>query len=1032
MLVLMAFAPSMQAQTTRVSGTVTDGTTGEPIIGANILQVGSTNGAVTDIDGKFTLNAPRNANLRVSSVGYTTQTVAVPNSDNPVLNIALSEDTELLEEVVVVGYGTQRKSDVTGSISIATSQDILRVPTYNALAGLKGIASGVNVFVNSGMPGGNTRDRVVIRGISSINAVTDPLYVVDGVATENFQFMNPNEIERMEVLKDASATAIYGARGAQGVILVTTKRGSSVEGTSVSYDGYVSVATLGRKMETLNAAEYMQAYKIGMQNAVKYGGFSEEAMTDRWTAIAQNSSLNPNYQDLFRINGTFNPLGWKDLNDNSLEPIYDTNWQEEASQNGITHSHQLNILTGGKNSSTGVFLSYMDQEGLLVQTYFKRVTARISNDAKLLPWLSSSMSVSVNHNWQRDTPESGGLDASRMLIEMPAIFPVKYEDGTWSNTTAKINGFGYEAGPNPVHYLNAREEMRYRTIMTGNFELTFHLAKGWDLKTRLGLNGNIEQRRRFYPFGVINQDNSGKGQIELNDWYTVAWEESTYLTYNTVADKHRISAMAGAEWSERTRYEKYLDIGTFPTNAFGVNNIASATEDRSKSSAYQRTAMNSYFGRAAYTYDDKYIATLTARMDGSSRFGENNKYAFFPSLGLGWMVSNEEFMQNVSWINNLKLHASVGSAGNDNIDPYRSLAPFSIGNILVNGQRVSSANPSRLANPDLKWEKTTTYDFGFNLNTLENRLNFDISLYYKYTNDLLLDAPIPNTSGFGSIFKNTGAISNRGLDAMISGVIAQSRDFQWTSTLNANYNASKVEKLNDGGADILLEEFVGAQVILRVGEPVSQFWGYERLGIKDAAYVAANGGRVGTALRSADKTVIGKGFPEWTGSFINRFSYKNLELTVDLQFSLGSDIRQDFSHSTEDRFGLTSGLRTILTEAWTEGKPTNVPNQVQAIRIGSFDGQDSNGDSRWVAKGDYLRGNLIQLAYNFAPQMAKSIGISALRTYVSVNNAFVLTDPSFRGYDPEGSTRGTFFGQNVFFFNYPKPRTWTLGLNVTF
>jgi len=1034
LLACMTFASAVSAQTTQVRGTVTDRATGETIIGANILQVGTSNGTVTDVNGAFTLNVPRNATLRISSIGYVTQNATVPNQNNPVLNIQLAEDVAQLSEVVVVGYGTMRKSDVTGSIAVATSEDLLRVPSYNALAGLKGIASGVNVFINSGMPGGNTRDRVIIRGYSSINAVANPLYVVDGIVTrdELFQYMNPNDIERMEILKDASATAIYGARGAQGVILVTTKKGSSNERASVSYSGNVRVSTMARKMETLNAAEYMQAYKIGMQNAVKYGGFSEAAMTTRWTNIAQNSSLNPNYQNLFRINGTFNPEGWKDLNDNTLVPLYDTDWQSEATRNAISHDHSLAIQTGSKLSSTGVFLNYTDEQGLLIQTYLKRISARISNDAKPLPWLSTSISLSANYNTQRDTPESGGLDANRMMIEMPAIFPVKYEDQSWSNTTAKLNGFGYEAGPNPVHYLNAREELRKRTIISLNTGFTFHLAEGLDLRTQLGINGFVQHRQRFYPYGVINQDNGGKGQVELDRYERLFWQESTTLNYSKVLDRHRFNAMAGAEWSEETYYRTRNNVGNFPTNAFGIYNLAAGTEQNEQQSEYQRWAFNSYFGRVAYSLDDKYSATLTARVDGSSKFGDNHKYGFFPSLGLAWTISNESFMQNISWIDQLKLHTSYGVTGNSEIDVYRSLGPISSGTVLVNGQRSPSANTSRMANPDLRWEKTAQYDFGFNLNTFNNRLIFDISLYYKYTSDLLLEAPIPNTSGFGSIFKNVGAISNRGLDAMVTGVIAKTKDFEWSTTINANYNTNRVEKLNEGGADMFVgDNWVGAQVIMRVGDPMAQFWGFERLGIKDAAYVAANGGRVGTALRSVNKTVIGKGMPDWTGSFTNRLNYKNFDLTAELQFSIGGNIRQDFSHSTEDRFGLTSGLRTILTEAWTEGKPANVPNQVQAIRIGSFDGQDSNCDTRWIASATYLRGNLFQLGYSIDQKQVKSLGLGALRLYLSVQNLFVLCDSNFRGYDPEGTTRGV-FEQGAFFFNYPRPRVFTLGLNVTF
>jgi len=351
---------------------------------------------------------------------------------------------------------------------------------------------------------------------------------------------------------------------------------------------------------------------------------------------------------------------------------------------------------------------------------------------------------------------------------------------------------------------------------------------------------------------------------------------------------------------------------------------------------------------------------------------------------------------------------------------------------LINGGRAFHANASRMANPDLKWEKTAMWDIGFNLHTFRNRLNFDISYYYKYTSDLCLDAPIPQSSGFGSIYKNVGAVSNRGLDAMITGVIVSSNDFNWSATLNANYNASKVEKLNEGNADMFVgDNWVGARVIMRVGEPMAQFYGLERIGIKDAAYVAQNGGRIGTALRSPDLKTLGKGFPDWTGSFINRFRYKQFEFQADLQFVIGGKIRQDFHHSTEDRFGLTSGLRTILTDAWDESKPANKPNQVQAIRLGSFDGQDSNFDTRWICDATYLRGNLFQLAYNLTPQMANSIGLSAVRAYISVENAFVICSKEFRGVDPESSSRGQ-FEPNVSFFNYPKHRAFTLGLNVTF
>ena len=591
-----------------------------------------------------------------------------------------------------------------------------------------------------------------------------------------------------------------------------------------------------------------------------------------------------------------------------------------------------------------------------------------------------------------------------------------------------MSGFGFEALANPVHYLTVRQRMIYRTQIFGNAALTFHLADGLDLKTQFGADGQYRQWMRYDPYGVVNMDNGGKGQATTDLQNILFWQETTYLTYRKVLDQHRISAMAGVEWSERTYKQFRNDVGNFPTNLFGYYNLGAGTEQNSQNSDYQRWAMQSFMARVGYTFADKYMATVTARADGSSRFGANNRYGFFPSFGLGWMLSNEDFMKNISWLNQFKLHTSYGVAGNSEIPVYRSLSVYSMGTLLLNGNRSAQASTSRMANPDLRWEKSKQFDIGFNLGAFDNRLNFDISWYYKFVDDLLLDAPIPNTSGFGSIYKNVGAISSKGWDILINGTIVSAGDFSWNSTINANYNANKVERLNEGNADMFVgDNWVEAQVVMQVGKPLGCWWGFERTGIR----TDASTGRVGAALRSANKTNLGKGFPDWTGSFINRFNYKNFDFIVDLQFSVGGKIRQDFFHPTEDRFGLTSGLRNILYKGWTEGQPGNVPNQVQAIRNGVFDGQDSRMDSRWLCDASYLRGNLFQLGYSFSPAQAKAIGISTMRIYLSLDNAFVIHSKDFMGYDPEASTRGR-FEQNAFFYQYARPRTCAFGVNVTF
>jgi TonB-linked SusC/RagA family outer membrane protein len=992
----------VSAQTVRISGTVT-AEDGEAVIGASVLVKGTTNGAITDFNGKYVIEqVPAGAVLLVSYVGFLPKEEAI--GSRTVVNFVLAENTQALEEVVVVGYGTQRKSDVTGSISVATAEDILKTSSFNALAGLKGKASGVNIFTNSGQPGGPTR--VMIRGIGTINSSSNPLYVVDGVVMEDFQYLNPNDIERVEVLKDASAAAIYGARGANGVLLVTTKRGLSGDGVQMSYSGYVGVSSPASRMEVMNSAQFMEAMRVSFDNDRKwYGGTQSFSVKD------------------------------PRLFDSSGRPLYDTDWQAEATRTAVSHNHQLSIQQGGKNSSVGAFLNYTDQEGVMINTFMKRINAKLTYDAQPKEWVSTSINLLVNHTWQNDTDEGGGSQvARRTMIEMPPIFPVKWPDGTWSNSQS-TDDFSFEAMANPVHLLTNQQRLRLRTQIFGNAALIFHLGKGLDLRTQFGVDAHLRKWKEYYTNDLINISYPN-GYAYMSDTQQLYWQQENYLNYLNTFDRHRIYATAGLTWQQRTYANSTTNgISGFTDDFYGYNNLGVATNPGAPGSSWEQWSMNSYFLRGSYTYNDRYMATLTARMDGSSKFGKNNKYAFFPAVGIGWLASNEEFLKSASFIDQLKVHASYGVTGNSEIAPYRSLAMISSGTYLIDGSRQAYAYASRLPNPDLQWEKTNQVDVGINLNMFGNRMNFDVSYYYKLTTDLLLDRPVPHSTGYSSVFDNIGSVSNRGLDFMLNTVNIKTRDFEWTSTVNLNYNRNRIEKLGENDEDIFPDPswVSGPQTILRVGESTSSFWGYERLGVwtqeEEAAALAA-GFRVGQAKRSKEKKILGKGIPDITGSFINTFNYKNIDLTVDLQFVTGVEILQQFSHSAEDRFGYTSGLATILTEGYNG---TNPGTMVQAVRNANLSGQSSELDSRWVCDGSYLRGNVIQLGYNLDRKLLKKMNFSALRIYASVNNAFVLHSKDFRGLDPEGTSQGDLqWGQNMFFFQYPKPRTVLLGLNVTF
>lgn len=446
--------------------------------------------------------------------------------------------------------------------------------------------------------------------------------------------------------------------------------------------------------------------------------------------------------------------------------------------------------------------------------------------------------------------------------------------------------------------------------------------------------------------------------------------------------------------------------------------------------------MNSYFLRTGYSYDNRYSATLTARYDGSSKFGKNNKYAFFPSFGLAWNMEKESFLQGQSWISNLKLRSSYGFTGNSEIPPYMSIANVSSSTLLLDGKRSGYSYISSMANPDLRWEKTGTYDVGLEFGLFENRLNFDASYYNRTTTDLLLEAPLPFSTGFSSVMRNIGSVRNRGLEFLIAAVPWRNQVFNWHSSLNMSYNKNKVLKLGNNNEDLLKNWWVGGpNGIVRVGENLNSFYGYKREGIytiQDFENGLIEKKQIGRPKRSNKAEVLGKGMPDWTGSFINTFNYKALDLTLDLQFVYAVETMQQFYHSTYDRFGITNGLKEILTEAYNGTNPNTMQQAIYLSNSGHA-GQDTNVDSSWVVDGSYLRVNLVQLGYTFQPHLLKRMGIASLRVFGSANNPWLFTSKDFKGYDPESTSQGDSnqFGQNVTFFSYPRAKTFTLGLNIT-
>ena len=1021
-------------QQKKVIITVVDGQN-EPVVGASVMMVSSKTGVITDINGRCDIDAASGDEIRVSSIGYVAQTIKLGKGGSQ--RIVLLEDKQLLDEVVVVGYGTMRKSDLTGSSSTTKGSEILKMQGFNALEGLKGKAAGVNIFNNTGQPGGEMR--VIIRGISTINASSSPLYIVDGVAMTDFQFLNPNDIESIEVLKDASSAAIYGARGANGVIMVTTKRGNAGKGAHIKYDGSFSVSSMARKMDVMNASEWMSAFKQGLENANQFQGMNFDT-------------------DLSKI---FTDTRYFDSNGN---PLYDTDWQDECSRVAVSHNHELSIQRSGENgSSVGAFLNFTDQQGILLNTYYKRVNAKLAYDDNPTKWLSTGLNLLVNHSWGNHTSDNPyGQGALRTMIEQLPWLPVQlngeYVQNNMINTTGILKDkdnpnsgyqtFSPEGVANPVELLERVQVIQYKTQIFGNAALTFHLAKGLDLRTQLGIDYHNNRSKGYTPFQphqLIDQGAS-QGAASAGNSNSLYWQEETYLTYVNDFGKHHLNAMAGASWQAR-KYDYFgASDNTFTDDYYGYYNLGSGTLKPSVGSDYDKWAMNSYFLRLAYNYNNTYMATVTGRYDGSSKFGQNNKYAFFPSVGLGWLASNESFLKDIETISKLKLHTSFGMTGNSEIGTYRSLATVSQSTTILGGKMVTVSYLDNMPNANLKWEKTAQWDLGFELGLFKNRLNFDISYYYKYTSDLLLNRPVPESTGYSSIMDNIGAVSNHGFDILVTAYPIQTKDFQWTSTLNLGFNKNKVEKLDEGASvdpvsgkrQILTDGFVGYDMLIREGEALSTFYGYKRAGIYDGhpenwdASTMNIPSIVGEKVTYKQREILGNGLPDWTGSFINTFNYKNFDLTLDLQFSMGADIMQEYYHSTLARF-LTNGLDRLYEEAW---HPVNNPNGVeQALRLNNFGmGANNQADSDWVCDGSYLRFNLLQLGYTFSGSACRTLGISALRLYANLNNFWLICSDDYKGYDPDNSTRlgSNNWGANRQFFSYPRPKTFSFGVNVTF
>lgn len=696
---------------------------GEPVIGANIIVKGTTNGTVTDIDGRYTLQVPEGAVLQVSYIGYNTQEVKV--GANNTVNVSLREDSEALDEVVVIGYGTVKKSDLTGAVGSVQMKDVSKVGITSADRALQGQIAGVQVNAKTGQPGESMMIRV--RGGNSLAGGNEPLYVIDGMPVEKMNSdINPEDILSMEVLKDASSTAIYGSRGANGVVMITTKRGRTGE-TVLEYNGYVGVSSLRKKLDLLGKDDY-----IAMVNEVSQNDGKGISITPEQAALLPNND-----------------------------------WQDLAYQTALTHSHQVSVSGGNDKTKLYASLNYMNQEGIIKGSNYDRFALRINGDQKLTEKLSLNASIAYSYGTQdmaNSNADGFGAIAYTAMVMSP-IQEVKDADGKYTVFSGTPWG-----GTNPVGMAELYKYKNVNSRLLANMALVYNIIDGLTFRVNAGAEVNAGNLDRYIPIGL-----SAGGKMD-GDAYK--WKENYYtiineniLTYDKQFNKnHSLNLMGGITF-QTYEYNSLLGTGTgFLRDIYETNNLGAASNPGTPSSGYSDYRMVSFLGRANYNLMEKYLLTVTARYDGSSKFSKNHKFAFFPSAALAWRVSEEGFMKDIDWMSNLKLRASIGQTGNQAISPYQTFAQLgTAGPIFGNGKEIGF-RLSSMANDDLKWETTTQTDLGVDFGFFNNRLNVGFDYYWKQTRDLLYRATLPPSSGYTSLLRNLGRIDNRGFEISINTV----------------------------------------------------------------------------------------------------------------------------------------------------------------------------------------------------------------------------------------------------------------------
>jgi TonB-linked SusC/RagA family outer membrane protein len=977
-----------------ISGKVTD-SSGVPLPGVTIVIKGTTTGTITDSDGNYSLsNFPGDATLVFSFVGMKSQEIMIAGKST--MNVKMLEETIGLEEVVAVGYGTMKKSDVTGALTSLSEDEIKSIPVVNPALAIQGRAAGVQVMNNSHQPGGNVS--ISIRGTNSINANNDPLYVVDGFPlTGGLEFINPNDIVSMEILKDASATAIYGSRGANGVVLISTKKGKEGK-MSVSFNTSSKISLLSKKIKMLNAS----GFRMLMNEA-----------------YANQNMLDGGNRDL--------PYTQEEIDN----PEYDIDWQDEATRTAFSHNHNLDISGGNDKLLYAASIAYKNEEGIIKTSDWNQLSTRVNLEAQLSKKIRFGINLNYNNvdNGLVETDHGGNSIPRAMLETMPDI-PIYDEDENWTIGTNE----GYAS---PTALIEGIHNKKVTDKLLGNLFATIELAKGLTFKTTYGREIQNSKQDKYTNSNLISQAHtSGSAYVYNNK--IASWQNENYLTYNKTFGEHQLTGLVGLTWSKYSNEYFDVTVKDFPTDAFLTNQLQAGEDITSANSSKEDSKLNSYFGRINYTYKSKYLFTGTLRTDGSSKFGENNKYAFFPSLAFGWRLSEEDFIKDLNTFSNLKLRLGYGITGNQEIDNYQSLERLGSVTAILGNDRASGIAETQIANPDLKWEKTEQFNVGLDFGVLDNRLSFVVDYYDKTTKDLLLESPIPSTTGFSTMMKNIGSVSNKGFELTMNTVNFNGK-FKWFTNMNVSFNKNKVLELANGGQDLFPVTFVNPLIIIREGEPLGSFWGLTREGIyQNEEEISEHLRNPGTTvpgdikykdlyndgvIDSNDRSILGDNNPDFIYGFTNDFVYGPWSLSVQISGVQGMEVMNLNPIVLEDRQTLTNSYKTLLNRWHGEGTGNN---EVAMVRISS----QLNISDRHVEDGSYLRFKNISLGYELPQKFTNIFKIDSAKLTFSLIDWFTITN--YSGYDPEVSTYGGHASQGIEFSSYPNSKSALMSLNINF